>query len=104
MQLSDLVHQTEQLQTALQVWPYGLQHVGDPSRVLQDPSGVNVLLLVQDEDSPGVGCYVGQPDGQAELLEYLLHITTNESKINDESGAIQISIFESLVKCVLSNN
>ena len=60
--------QIEKLQTAVQVWPYGLQHAGDPSHVLLDPSGdVDVLLLVQDDDNPGEGGDGGQQDGQAEL-------------------------------------
>ena len=62
------MNQIEQLQTALQVWPYGLQNAGDPSHVLPDPSGdVDVLLLVQDDDNPGEGGDGGQQDGQAEL-------------------------------------
>ena len=62
------MNQIEQLQTAVQVWPYGLQHAGDPSHVLLDPSGdVDVLLLVQDDDNPGEGGDGGQQDGQAEL-------------------------------------
>ena len=59
------MNQIEQLQTAVQVWPYGLQHAGDPSHVLLDPSGdVDVFLL---DDNPGEGGDGGQQDGQAEL-------------------------------------
>ena len=63
-----MVLQIEQLQTAVQVWPYGQKLVDDPSHVLLDPCGDgDVLPLVQDEDVPGEGGNGRQQDVQAEL-------------------------------------